>query len=504
MTDKRAVVEELDEATGTLPAGFEFGAYVIGACIGQGGMARIYRAEHRALRKPVALKVMDAALLQRPEGRHRFLREGQAAAAVKHPNVVDITDVGVWQGRPYLVMELLEGEDLEQYLSRHKPLAESEAARLMIPVIAGLATAHASGVIHRDLKPSNIFLARGPDGEVVPKLLDFGISKLATSIENLNPSSTPLGELMGSPMYMSPEAVRGARDLTPQSDQYSLGVVLYECVTGRAPFQGDSLLAVLEAVAHGKFDPPRAHRPDLSRTLEMAILRAMSPEPVERFENMRELGRALCHAADHRTRLLWTPSFGIPLGFETRTTAVLDPPALLTGAPFAASVPAPQARKLGHRPRQFAAAAIGAVIVLGVGLSIHFGRGLLRSDPAGEALESAAAMRSLQPPAEPLAAPPPAGQPLPAPPLQMAEPALEPEARGRVSTATPPIEAKPRVRRAEPAAGSGAVRRVAAEPRVPASPVPRGPAVPVPAAPKAAARSTKAPVLGANQAPILD
>src|SRR6185312_6711161 len=147
----------MDEATGTLPAGFAFGAYVIGGCVGQGGMARVYRAEHRALRKPVALKVMDGALLQRPDGRHRFLREGQAAAAVKHPNVVDITDVGVWQGRPYLVMEMLEGEDLEQYLSRHKPLAEADAARLMIPGIVGLATAHAPGVVHRDLKPSNVF-----------------------------------------------------------------------------------------------------------------------------------------------------------------------------------------------------------------------------------------------------------------------------------------------------------------------------------------------------------
>src|SRR4051812_2176476 len=241
-------MDDDDEASGTLPAGFEFGAYVIGGCIGRGGMARVYRAEHRALRKPVALKVMDGALLQRTDWRRRFLREGQAAAAVKHPNVVDITDVGVWQGRPYLVMEFLEGEDLEQYLSRHKPLSEPELARLMIPVIAGLATAHASGVVHRDLKPSNVFLSRGPDGEIVPKLLDFGISKLTSALSDLDPSSTPLGELMGSPMYMSPEAVRGAREQTPQSDQYSLGVVLYECVTGRAPFRADSLLAVLDAV----------------------------------------------------------------------------------------------------------------------------------------------------------------------------------------------------------------------------------------------------------------
>jgi hypothetical protein len=264
---------------------------------------------------------------------------------------------------------------------------------------------------------------------------------------------------------------------------------------------------VLEAVAHGKFDPPRVHRPDLSRTLEMAILRAMNPEPVERFENMRELGRALCHAADHRTRLLWTPSFGIPLGLEARTTAVLGPPPLLTGAPFAASVPAPRAGSLGHRPRQFAAAAMGAVIVLGVGLSIHFGRGLLRSEPVGEALESAAAVRSLQPPGEALG-PPPAGQPLPAPPVPTAEATLEREGGGRASAAPPRVEAKPprsarrETPRAESGAGSGAQRR-AAEHRLPAS-APVAPQL-LPKSPAAApARATKAPPLGANQAPILD
>ena len=328
----------MDVAQGTLPAGFEFGGYVIGSCIGQGGMARIYRAEHRILRKPVALKVMESALLERPDGRPRFLREGQAAAAVKHPNVVDITDVGVWQGRPYLVMELLEGEDLEHYLGRHKPLAEEDIARIMIPVVAGLVTAHAAGVIHRDLKPSNVFLSRGPDGELVPKLLDFGISKLHGPLRAFDPSSTPLGELMGSPMYMSPEAVRGARDLTPQSDQYSLGVILYECVTGRPPFRGDSLLSVLEAVAQGNYESPRRYRPELSTVLEVAILRAMSRDPDDRFPSVRELGRALCEAADQRTRLLWTPSFGVREAPVHRNTASLGSTPFRTGSALAASV----------------------------------------------------------------------------------------------------------------------------------------------------------------------
>jgi eukaryotic-like serine/threonine-protein kinase len=347
-------------------------------------MARIYRAEHQALRKQFALKVMESALLERPDGRPRFLREGQAAAAVKHPNVVDITDVGVWQGRPYLVMELLEGEDLEQYLSRNKPLAETDVARLMIPVIAGLATAHASGVIHRDLKPSNIFLARGPDAlqrgaetETVPKLLDFGISKLTSLLEN-DPSSTPLGELMGSPMYMSPEAVRGARDLTPHSDQYSLGVILYECVTGRPPFYGDSLLSVLEAVAHAKFETPRRYRPDLSATMEAAILRAMSRDPRQRFGSVGELGRALCEAADHRTRLLWTPTFGLRETSLGRRTATLGPSPFRTGSALSASVPGAAKRRHG---RTILLAALGA------GLLSVFGAAVYRQLPTAPELE---------------------------------------------------------------------------------------------------------------------
>jgi hypothetical protein len=140
-------------------------------------------------------------------------------------------------------------------------------------------------------------------------------------------------------MYMSPEAVRGARDLTPAADQYSLGVMLYECVTGRPPFFSDSLLGVLEAVAHGQFEPPRRYRPELSSVLEIAILRAMSRDPGDRFASVRELGRALCEAADQRTRLLWTPSFGLrDLPYHRSSSANLGSSQLRTGSPLSASV----------------------------------------------------------------------------------------------------------------------------------------------------------------------
>jgi len=501
--DVRAVVEEMDEASGTLPPGFEFGAYVIGACVGKGGMARVYRAEHRALRKPVALKVVAGALLQRPDWRHRFLREGQAAAAVKHPNVVDITDVGVWQGRPYLVMELLQGEDLEQYLARHGTLSESELARLMIPVIAGLATAHASGVVHRDLKPSNVFLARGPDGEIVPKLLDFGISKLTSRLEDLDPASTPIGELMGSPLYMSPEAVRGAREQTPQSDQYSLGVVLYECVTGRAPFRADSLLEVLDAVANGSFDPPRLHRPDLSLELERTILRAMSREPGARFESVREIGRALCHCADQRTRLVWMPSFGLAQPVETPTLAVIGAASLRTAAPV--DLPTSTAGRTGPR-LSWGALALLALLALG-----YFGRS--RWKPEAPEAQAEPSVQALQPPAAPLPALPP-----PLPPAQPARPsaALQPSVAPDPGPSEPvrAVAVAPSTKLAKTPSG---VERPSPERVAPRQPHRRAPAPS--SEPAAAARSAPAEeaapphparpprgtaALGANRAPILD
>jgi eukaryotic-like serine/threonine-protein kinase len=545
-------------AQGALPAGFQFGAYVIGSCIGQGGMARIYRAEHSVLHKPVALKVMESALLQRPDGRPRFLREGQAAAAVKHPNVVDITDVGVWQGRPYLVMELLEGEDLEQYLSRHKPLAEQDVARIMIPVIAGLATAHAVGVIHRDLKPSNVFLARGPDGEIIPKLLDFGISKLANALRTLDPASTPLGELMGSPMYMSPEAVRGARDLTSASDQYSLGVMLYECVTGRPPFYSDSLLGVLEAVAHGQFESPRRYRPDLSTVLEVAILRAMSRDPGDRFPSVRDLGRALCEAADQRTRLLWTPSFGTR-ELPYRQTASLGPSQFHTGSPLSTSVMRqprrlpfwqlglsalalltvalaslsylrmPTARRV-EIPASVAAAAraaassfsssserLGTEPPSAVGLPPSSGSAALpptaSAPPSPVGKEELAVPRAQDP--DPGSSTPSSGEaPAPAPsvavsaPLAPAPPAGKPLPAPAVSAQTPELPAKavPRPLTTARRAAVPVEERVASRAVAPRAPEP----VEAPRAddevvfPVRSQPPARSPVLGANQSPILD
>ncbi|MEY4545952.1 MAG: hypothetical protein RL685_2147 [Pseudomonadota bacterium] len=291
-----------------LPAGHRFGNYVILERIGRGGMASVYRAEHRALSKQVAIKIVDHALHDKTAAHRQFLREGRAAAAVKHPNVVDITDVGICEGVPFLVMEFLEGWDLETHLRERGPLSDGELVHLALPIIAGLAVAHDAGVIHRDLKPSNIFLAKGADGDLVPKVLDFGISKVISDAQDL--SATPYGTVMGTPLYLPPEALAGAQNFSPASDQYSLGVVLYECAVGRPPHRQESLVALLQSIGSGKVEAPSRLRPDVSALVERAILRAMHAEPRQRFAHVRDLGRALWEGASPRTQVLWGRSFG--------------------------------------------------------------------------------------------------------------------------------------------------------------------------------------------------
>jgi tRNA A-37 threonylcarbamoyl transferase component Bud32 len=362
-----ADVEDLSELV-LLQPGSRFGNYIVHECIGQGAMGNVYRAQHALLEKPVALKVMDSSLLANADARARFLREGQAASAIKHPNVVDITDVGVFEGTPFLVMELLEGEDLQIYLQRRQNLSEREVATLLIPIAAALGAAHDRGVVHRDLKPSNIFLSRGPDGEVVPKILDFGISKIGQAVTSDDFESTPFNQLLGSPLYLPPEAVRASREFSPRSDQYSLGVVLYECVTGRAPFVGDSLLSLLNAISAGDFVRPNWLRPDISVAMERTILRAMNSDPALRFEHVRDLGRELLEVAGVRTQMLWGRTFGridlsepLPGTRSTAPVALLRLPSEQPAAP--APAPAHQARSHRHLWLWVGAAAVIALLL---------------------------------------------------------------------------------------------------------------------------------------------
>jgi serine/threonine-protein kinase len=309
--------------TGEPPAfqeGSKFGVYVVGPCIGEGGMARVYRAEHAGLKRQVALKVMTQGFARDSEGRERFLREARIAAAIKHPNVVNIFDVGVCQGIPYLVMELLEGEDLEKVLISKGALDEGTIIDLVVPVVAGLVAVHDAGIVHRDLKPGNIFLARGRNDEIEPKLLDFGISK-ASGKDHLKLTAAN-GSLMGTPFYMAPEAVQGA-EMTPLSDQYALGVVLREAATGRNPFEGNNFAEVVGLITNARYAPLAEVNPRLSKRFVAIVERSMSPDPKNRFEDMRAMGRQLLLLAGQRTRITWGLTFG-PEGRGPIALATLD------------------------------------------------------------------------------------------------------------------------------------------------------------------------------------
>jgi eukaryotic-like serine/threonine-protein kinase len=316
----------LSVSSDTLPEGSRFGGYVVGPCIGEGGMARIYRAEHEALQRQVALKVLLKGLDKDREGHERFLREARMAAAIKHPNVVNIFDIGVHAGAPYLVMELLDGVDLDSLVQSRGQLDEATMMDIIMPIVSGLAAVHDAGIVHRDLKPGNIFLARGRSEELEPKLLDFGISK------SISPSAMKVtssrGLMMGTPFYMSPEAGRGL-EMTPLSDQYSLGVVLYECATGVNPFiPADTLADVVRRVTTGDYQPVSKLNPALSKRMVSIIERAMHIEPERRFPDMRAMGRELLLLAGHRTRITWGLSFG-----EVAASSAAGPLLLARSAP---------------------------------------------------------------------------------------------------------------------------------------------------------------------------
>ena len=288
----------------TLAPGTCFGRYRIVRLIGVGGMGAVYQAQHLDLNKIVALKVLSTA----SDGRVRLLNEGEAAARIRHRNVVDVYDVGTHDDTVYLVMEYLAGEDLRAHLDRGKTFDTAQLAALLLPLCAALQAAHRQGVVHRDVKPSNVFLAQSTYEDMTPKLLDFGISKMVD--RKTRDGGFGAGLLLGTLPYMAPEQAVGAR-AGGSIDQYSMGVMLYRIVTGRLPFtEGVSMHELLVQVSQGDFVPPKEASPSIHPGLEALIVRAMARDPDERFDSMLDMGRALLPFADTRTADQWVPVFG--------------------------------------------------------------------------------------------------------------------------------------------------------------------------------------------------
>jgi serine/threonine protein kinase len=293
---------------GIFAEGSRFGPYVLGPCIGHGASSRLYRAEHEAIHTPMALKVFTGELSRSGAGHGRFLREARRAATVRHPSLVNIFDLGVQDGIPFLVMESLDGEDLDALLRSRGALDESAIVDVMVPIVAGLCALHEAGIVHGDVKTKNVFLVYRSTREREPKLLDFGTSGPIRSDKESGVSGTR-GVFHGTSAYISPEVARGG-EATALSDQYSLGVVLYECAVGSNPFAGEVGKEAVRRIILGEYPPLARHEARPSEALVHLIERAMSLDPWSRYPDLKALGRDLLMLAGERTRMTWTLSFG--------------------------------------------------------------------------------------------------------------------------------------------------------------------------------------------------
>lgn len=266
--------------------------YRIDGIVAEGGMGTVYRAWHVLLERPVAIKVMRPELARMPEAVARFVNEARAAAQLCGRHSLRVIDIGrIENGPPYQVLELLEGSDLRTVLNERGPLPFLEAVELVLQACEGVAEAHSLGIIHRDLKPENLFLSRAADGTQVLKLIDFGISKrrVDARAENL----TAFGESVGSPNYMSPEQMSSPERVDERSDVWSLGVVLFELLTGKTPFDAETLPIVFARVLGGEPTPLRQFRQDLPKGLQQLLARCLAKDAHYRFASVHELARAL-------------------------------------------------------------------------------------------------------------------------------------------------------------------------------------------------------------------
>ena len=285
------------------------GLYHVQRLIGVGGMGRVYEATHRNLGKAYAVKVLPEGRADKPDAVERFLREAKSATKIDHEHIVKVVNCDSdEEHRLFIVMELLDGENLADRLDRGA-LPVGEAVEIARQTGEALQAAHDAGIVHRDLKPENIFLTQ-KHGEDFVKVLDFGISKIKTP-DHGDPKLTATDQIIGTPLYISPELARGVSVVDHRTDVYALGVILYEMLTGSPPFTGQNHFQLLYKHGNEAPDPPsqRSKKAKIPPHVEAAVLRAMQKDPADRFETMREFGDALRGPTVPQRAWTW----GIPL-----------------------------------------------------------------------------------------------------------------------------------------------------------------------------------------------
>ena len=283
--------------------------------IARGGICVITEAVHRFTGRQVVIKQLDEPWLEHSGAQNRLLREARLTEMARHPNVVEVIDAGIDESKkPYLVMERLVGRTLAGLLTSRTTLTEQETVAVGIDICRALGAAHAQGIVHRDVKPANVMLAKGPDDRSVVKLMDFGIATTRTTAGSKQPGLTEPGELIGTPQYMSPELLQMMGEAGARVDVYSLGVVLYECLTGRVPHEGN-YGAILVKVLTKELAPPCSLRPDIRPTLNDVIMRALAHQSHDRYPDTISFAEALEDAIKQKVAIpkpAQLPSFPVP------------------------------------------------------------------------------------------------------------------------------------------------------------------------------------------------
>jgi serine/threonine protein kinase len=413
------------------------GKYRVERVLGIGGMGVVVAALHLALDERVAIKFLLPEALSNAEAVARFAREARAAVKIKSQHVARVIDVGTLEtGAPYMVMEFLKGQDLSNHLREWGALPITDAVDFVLQACEALAEAHALGIIHRDLKPANLFLTTLADGSPCVKVLDFGISKLtnpAASGPDLGMTKTQT--MMGSPLYMSPEQMASARDVDGRADIWAMGTILYELLTGRVPFNADTMPQLCAMILQYPPDPPRALRPEIPEGLAHVVLRCLEKDRARRFGNVAELANALApfgsraasRSAERVSRVLSAA------GISSSHLSI--PPS--SGPTVEAATNGAWGQTHHGKSKTALWAVLALVALVGIGAAVLFMRSADTRTVAPAADITSAPVTVLAPPSAPPATPTSSTETAAAPPTMSAAPSAAPSAMARPAAARP-------------------------------------------------------------------
>jgi serine/threonine protein kinase len=429
------------------------GKYRVEKVLGSGGMGVVVAAWHLELEQRVAVKFLHPMALEHADTAERFRREARSAAKIRSEHVARVIDVGIMEGGvPYMVMEYLEGHDVSDEMQKHGMLPIADAIDFVLQAIEALAEAHAAGIVHRDLKPANLFIAHRADGTRIVKVLDFGISKslLGGSVAEL--SLTRTSTLIGSPLYMSPEQMRSAKDVDTRTDIWSLGVIMYEMITGQPPYSGDSIPALCASLLGDTPVSMQAIRAEVPPELEDAVMRCLAKDRSERFSTVSELARALAPFGslssqlhvDRASRVLGATDVslsGTPVNAPLRGSRPTPNPQIPGTIDSWGRTDAPMGTQ-GEPERSRAPLLVGLGLTIAALLAVVLFLGI--REPSAPPSASASVAAPPPPPLSTLATLPPAPAPAPVQEPQVLPSAVAPDPGAPVVRPQEPLSAKPK------------------------------------------------------------